>query len=401
MEQNICVTIIYPTDPLDFIPGGIDTFIRGIIKWAPTDISFEVVGVTTNSSIRPVGRWIECSLDGRSFLFFPTLAIRDSLKPMRIPLTLLFTISLFLKKPRFFGALLEFHRLEPMLPFINDPRPKTAFIHLDMADLKNPMSSVRWKHWPCLYYRIEHELIQRLSIVFAVRESVVRILRKQYPSMKKDIHFIPTWADPTIFYPLPKNDRQLARVSLRNKLGLPMDAILGVTIARLDSQKNPFLIIDALAQIANYYPKFYIVFVGDGALRPRLKKQIQRDGLMDRALLLGTMTPPEVAKICQGSDMFLLSSSAEGMPMALLEALACGLPAVATNVGEVKRVIRHSINGKLLNEPTPQSYAKAIAESLEHLSNYRSEASTDAVKFYTPKHVLAPVYERYRSLVNL
>ncbi|MFL6573468.1 MAG: hypothetical protein ACJ8G4_17040, partial [Burkholderiales bacterium] len=64
------VRIFYQTDPAGAIPGGIDTFIRGMLKAAPADVELSVVGLTTDPLARPVGRWTECLVDGRAVWFF-------------------------------------------------------------------------------------------------------------------------------------------------------------------------------------------------------------------------------------------------------------------------------------------------------------------------------------------
>jgi hypothetical protein len=82
------VRCFYPADPAGIVPGGVDTFIRGLIKWAPEDIEFSLVGMTTDDVARPAGRWTRCDLGRRQFDFFPVVKVADAGTRARLPLSL-------------------------------------------------------------------------------------------------------------------------------------------------------------------------------------------------------------------------------------------------------------------------------------------------------------------------
>jgi glycosyltransferase involved in cell wall biosynthesis len=267
-----------------------------------------------------------------------------------------------------------------------------------MADVFSKKSSIRWRYFPNTYYRLEKYLMPKLSNLFTVRKDVAMAYKKSYPHMAESVKFLPTFMDPDIFYPAPKQDRELTRLSLRNQLGLPNDAILGVMVGRLESEKNPSLILDALAQIAHKYTNFFVIFIGDGTQKFQLIKKSQSHDFENRVFFLGLMQAHEIANIFRASDIYLLSSSTEGMPIALLEAQACGLPAVATDVGEVKRIIQNGVNGRLIEKNTPACMANGIKQTIDHLSWFKPEASISAVQPYTAENALELVYENYFKL---
>jgi glycosyltransferase involved in cell wall biosynthesis len=93
-----------------------------------------------------------------------------------------------------------------------------------------------------------------------------------------------------------------------------------------------------------------------------------------------------------------LTSAYEGMPIAVLEALGCGLPVIATGVGEVSRVVRHGVNGLVVQQRTPEAIASAILDLLSGVSLFRGKPCTEAVRGYVPQEVLRPVYQNYRAL---
>src|SRR5687768_10758611 len=129
--STIRVRTFYPADPAGVVPGGIDTFIRGIIKWSPDDIEFSLIGITTDPVLRPVARWTRCRAGSREFDFFPVVQVVASGNHPRIPLSLRYTLATALAY-RNLGRefdIFEFHRVEPGLLFRADPRPKNAFFH--------------------------------------------------------------------------------------------------------------------------------------------------------------------------------------------------------------------------------------------------------------------------------
>jgi len=116
-KASTSICIIYPADPLGVIPGGIDTFIRGMLRWAPDDLNMKLIGVTTNPTERRIRRWTLCSLGRRQFAFYPVIALDRPEERHRIPLSLRFTLSVLVDRPRIDADVLEFHRIEPTVVF--------------------------------------------------------------------------------------------------------------------------------------------------------------------------------------------------------------------------------------------------------------------------------------------
>jgi glycosyltransferase involved in cell wall biosynthesis len=106
----------------------------------------------------------------------------------------------------------------------------------------------------------------------------------------------------------------------------------------------------------------------------------------------------EVAELLQAADLFVLSSAYEGMPIAVLEALTTGTPVVTTRVGEVERVVFNRINGAVVKESTPQSFAAALCEILDTLDSVRGSPCERAVIPFHPQRVLTRIYENHRLL---
>lgn len=102
-----------------------------------------------------------------------------------------------------------------------------------------------------------------------------------------------------------------------------------VTCGRLEAQKNHKLLIDAFAEVVKVHPYARLNIYGEGSLRNSLQEQINNLGLQEKAFLLGATN--DVGKALQTADLFVLSSDYEGMPNALMEAMAAGVPCISTD----------------------------------------------------------------------
>jgi glycosyltransferase involved in cell wall biosynthesis len=397
-KQPTKVCIVYPADPVGVIPGGIDTFIRGILRWAPPDIEISLVGVTTDKVVRPVGQWTVCDLGRTKFRFFPVIALNNPAGRSKIPLSLRFTLGLVRERPTIDAEVLEFHRFEPSLIYLKDKRPRTAVVHQNMQDLGNKQSDILWSRLPGIFFWLEDRLIPQFSSVYAVREDAVIWYQERYPALAERFSFLPTWFDPEIFFPAEAGNVEDIRVALRRELGFPDDFTIAITVGRLDSQKDPLLVAESFQYLARQFDNTGLVFVGDGVLREEVETFVRKAGLTNRVRFAGLQPAEQVADMLRASDIFVLGSAYEGMPMCVLEALGSGLPVVTTDVGEVRKVVQPGRNGIVVDQRTPAAIAGAMHDVITVLDRFRGAPCTSAAIAYVPDNVLAPVYENYRLL---
>ena len=394
------VRIFYPADPLGVVPGGIDTFLRGLIKWAPADLEFSLVGMTTDPQARPAGCWTRCCIGQREFDFFPVVTVSDAGGRGLVPLSVRFSAGIW----RYRAALrsdfdvFDFHRVEPSLLFKDDRRPKNAYFHNDPNTIRLKQSDNLWKRLPGVYEKIERQAFAGFDSAWCVRESGVQALRQRYPEWAKRINFIPTWVDAEVFNCVDEPVRQALRRELAQAHGLDEQAQWIITVGRLDTQKDPLLMLAVFARLrAQGRPVAWLV-VGDGVLRSALEKGIQTAGLGRDVHFLGLRPPVEIADLLRAADVYALSSAYEGMPMALLEALGSGLPAAVTDVGEVRRVVLPGVNGEIAATRDETTFAAALAKVLDNAAAWRGLPAQAAVEAFQPDQVLAAAYDNYRKL---
>jgi len=395
------VRIFYPADPVGVVPGGIDTFIRGIVKWAPPELDFSLVGMSTDALERPAGQWTRCSVGRREFDFFPVVQVADAGGRGRVPLSVRFMAGAWRHRAqlRHDFDVFDFHRVEPILLYGDDPRPKNAFFHQDPKTLRLSASDNLWRRLPAGYERIEARAAGLLSSAFCVREPGVQTLRQRYPALAGKISFVPTWVDAEVFFPADPPERQALRHALALELGLDTQLPWIISVGRLDTQKNPALLLAAFARLVARGRDATLLMVGDGVLRRDLERQAQAAGIAERVHFLGLRDPATIANLLRAADLFAMPSAYEGMPMALLEALGSGTPAVVTDVGEVRRVVNTGHNGIVVSQHEEAAFAGALAQALRAAPNWRA-AAVAAVARYQPAQVLAPIYDNYLALAE-
>ena len=149
-----------------------------------------------------------------------------------------------------------------------------------------------------------------------------------------------------------------ARESVRRELGLSPETLAIGTIGRLSVQKGQRDLLDAAAQVAREFRDVRFVLVGDGDLRPELEAQAAALGLGDRVVFAGHR--PDIPAVLAAIDVLCISSTYEGTPLALFEAMAAGKPIVSTAVDGCREVLTDELTGLLTPPQDPDRLARAL-----------------------------------------
>ncbi len=165
---------------------------------------------------------------------------------------------------------------------------------------------------------------------------------------------VPTGIDLTRFGPADA----AARAALRNTLGLPANVPVVGIVATLRSWKGHRYLIDAMLNI----PAAHLAIVGDGPQRQALEEQVSAHGMVDRVTFSGNQK--NVVPWLQSFDVFALPSYAnEGVPQAIMQAMACGLPVVTTPIGSIAEIVAGGVTGVMV-EPQDAASLKLAIEDL-------------------------------------
>jgi len=137
-----------------------------------------------------------------------------------------------------------------------------------------------------------------------------------------------------------------------------------VTVARLVPIKNVRLLVDAIAVVRERVPNVHLVVVGDGPEHGSVAARIAERDLRDCVTLTGSVPHAETPSYYRAGDVFALSSEFDNSPNAVLEAMACGLPIVATDSGGVRDFVPDSASGAIVAKGDAAALADAIARYL-------------------------------------
>jgi glycosyltransferase involved in cell wall biosynthesis len=206
------------------------------------------------------------------------------------------------------------------------------------------------------------EAVRKASAVICVASALKdELVRLGAPAEK--IRVLRNGVDLGMFRPLDRN-------ALRHRLKLEGDVI--ASVGHLTERKGHHLVIEALAGIKGAT----LMIAGAGEERASLEALAQRLGVADRARFLGRIAHEKLAEIYNAADVLALASSREGWPNVLLEAMACGTPAVASPVWGSGEIIRESSAGALAKERTAAAMRDALVKVLG------ARPSRDATRAY-------------------
>jgi L-malate glycosyltransferase len=157
---------------------------------------------------------------------------------------------------------------------------------------------------------------------------------------------------------------QCSDAGARDALGISPGELVVGTVGRLTWKKAPECLLAAAQLILQEEPQARLLVVGDGPLRAQTEKQAEELGIHTRCIFTGSVS--DAAPFIRACDVFVLSSVIEGMANALLEALACGKPAVVTDAGGNSEVVQHGQTGFVVPCNDPSSLAQATLHLLRH-----------------------------------
>jgi glycosyltransferase involved in cell wall biosynthesis len=147
---------------------------------------------------------------------------------------------------------------------------------------------------------------------------------------------------------------------MRKKLGIPQDASVALTVRRLVYKNGIDTLIESAKIAIEKNPKLVFIAVGKGPDFEEIRDKIGQLGMQKNFRLAGFVSDEELPLYYNAADFFVLpSKSGEGLPLVALEAMACGLPVAATNVGGISEVLSEDY-GKLVPPNSPDSLAEAI-----------------------------------------
>lgn len=193
---------------------------------------------------------------------------------------------------------------------------------------------------------------------------------------------------------------QVPREEMRKRLGIPLDAPVIGSVTRLSPQKAPLDFVRAAGLVAKTRPDAYFVMVGDGAMRPEVEALAIEVGIKDHLILTGLRR--DVPELMAAFDIFALSSLWEGLPRVLPQAMATGLPLVATATDGSVEVVVDGVNGLLVPPGEPEKFGQALLRLLNDpaLAQQMGEAGRERVAEFSDRRMVEQIAALYRELLQ-
>ncbi len=196
--------------------------------------------------------------------------------------------------------------------------------------------------------------------VFAVSESLRKIALALGIAPDR-VRVVGNGVDLQKFAPMPKAEA-------RGQLGLPLDAPVLITVGALVERKGFHRVIELLPALRDRHPGLLYLVIGgaspEGDMSDALHEQVNRLGLGDAVRFLGPLPPEQLRRPLSAADVFVLATRNEGWANVLLEAMACGLSVVATDVGGNAEVVNDAALGEVVPFGDPPALRRAISDAL-------------------------------------
>lgn len=245
------------------------------------------------------------------------------------------------------------------------------------------------KNW-ILYYPIEKMLSRYTDVLITINKEDFSRAKRKFKA--KNIEYIPGVGIDTEKFRSVIVKKELKR----QEVGIPKDSFVILSVGELNKNKNHEVIIKAIARLCN--PQIHYIICGKGPAEKYLVSLIKRLNISNQVHLLGFRT--DVASIYKISDVFAFPSLREGLGMAALEAMACGLPIITSNVHGIVDYSFNGVTGYVCNPTDIEKFANAIEllANDEVIRNKIKEYNLCSIKKFNIKEslrVMAKVYEKY------
>lgn len=193
---------------------------------------------------------------------------------------------------------------------------------------------------PWLYRRSRLEeavfrFILRHTVLVTGTAGLAAEYARRYRLRRDRIGAMPNWVSTDRFQ---TSERNHDRTYIREKLRIPMEAKVALFVHRLSRRKGAHLLPEIISGVTKRTRDVIFVVVGDGPERRNLERGVGAQGMGDRVRIVGEVAQRDIAPYFRTADAFLMPSEEEGFPHVLLEAMAAGLPYVASDVGGVAEV---------------------------------------------------------------
>ncbi len=265
------------------------------------------------------------------------------------------------------------------------------FIYPHLARLKARFPKLRvvdqiFNDSPMGHVENNRKYVRWIDLTFIVAEKLRRSILSRFGGDPARLRTLYHGANTALFDPA-----RIDKAEARAQFDLPSDKKIILYVGRLSVEKNPLLFVE-LAAALREDRNLRFVMAGDGPLRDETVARVRKLHL-DNLLLFGIVPPKEMPALTRASDLLVVTSLTEGVPLTIFEALAMNVPVVASDVGGISDVVREGVHGFLFRDGDLAGCVDKVRRALGHrFGDLRTEA--------VGRYELRDVYARYCEILQ-
>ncbi len=232
-----------------------------------------------------------------------------------------------------------------------------------------------------IYYKLQRFVVSRSNHIIAVSNEIKSVLISKLGADPNKISVVTCGIDTSVFVPLKKN-------KVRGELKIARDARVILFVGGLTRRKG----VDIILECAQRMPDILFILVGEG----KLKMDIEN------CKSVGVCPNNEICKWMNVADIFILPSRSEGTPLVVLEALSCGIPVIASDVGGISDVIKNGENGYLVPADNINLFQDRIMELLNNEMQRKlmgKNGRKDAIEKFNNKKINYKIIQIYKRVI--
>lgn len=361
MERRLIVEQFDPELPK---PGGIDTCIRGLVRYCPADIKLSIAGVDATGTKR-LGEWSEYEIGGRRIEFMPLARLDHSDLNRVVPHSVRVGLGLRKYRPAPDADIVQSHRINMGATAMRlYPRAgHVQFLHWSGQESSGNESFFRRAMFA--YRWLERSVLPRTvdTVVFSKSGA------ERLSALSGTVRFSPTWYDPAEFFPADSETRKKAKI---------------IWACRIEPPKNPEL---AIAVMETLPERYTLTVAGSGTMESAMRRLAKESTASSRIAFCGAIPKSEIGNVMRQHHLMLMTSRFEGFSRAIVEGLASGLPVVTTPGGEPNGLVVTGINGAKVDSDSAELFPRAF----EIASQLRSSHVKDSVAGLSAERVVPDV----------
>ena len=249
---------------------------------------------------------------------------------------------------------------ECCLPFLNNKKGIPVIYHKHGS--ANPVLKSKFFYGRTFLFRKFYEIV--FQMIYKKANWIITIDRLSFreaseKGAKSRISLIMNAVDTEKYFP-----DSILRGYARKGIGLAENLFIILFVGRIEKAKGPERLLNCIPFLKKAKCSFHIFFAGDGTYKRYLEKVVKSKHYNANVTFLGHVPHEKMPYFYNAADVMVLPSETEGVPMVILEALACGTPVIASNVGSISDIVFNGVNGIVLDDLSPEKLASAIINTI-------------------------------------